>query len=192
MPNLKTLSLERNRIKVLHEASFYNLVHIKLLDLGHNSIEKIQDEMFDKLNVIETILLSRNKLKEMKYHQFVRMPETLKTLNLASNDLTITSFDEKVNAFTIEYCRISLVVGFRLCPIKKVAQLSRGFCLLYFRCHNHEWYQYYLPQLSVSVQVGIQDLVKGGAPGAEAESCRRSEVESRERSEKLAAGVQGP
>ena len=103
MPNLKTLSLERNRIKVLHEASFYNLVHMKLLDLGHNSIEKIPDEMFDKLNVIETIHLSRNKLKEMKYQQFVRMPETLKTLNLASNDLTITSFDEKVNAFRIEY-----------------------------------------------------------------------------------------
>ena len=99
MPNLKSLSLERNRIKILHEASFYNLVHMKLLDLGHNSIEKIPDEMFDKLNVIETIHLSRNKLKEMKYHQFVRMPETLKTLNLASNDLTITSFDEKVNTF---------------------------------------------------------------------------------------------
>ena len=29
-------------------------------------------------------------------------------------------------------------------------------------------------------QVRIQDLVKGGAPGADAESCRRSEVESRE------------
>ena len=120
MPNLKTLSLERNRIKVLHEASFYNLLHMKLLDLGHNSIEKIPDEMFDKLNMIETIHLSRNKLKEMKYHQFVRMPETLKTLNLASNDLTITSFDEKVNAFRIEYCRKSLVVGFDLCPIRNL------------------------------------------------------------------------
>ena len=43
-----------------------------------------------------------------------------------------------------------------------------------------------------SLQVRIQDLVKGGAPGAEAESCRRSEVESRERSEQFAAGVQGP
>ena len=36
----------------------------------------------------------------------------------------------------------------------------------------------------------IQDLVKGGAPGAEAESCRHSEAESRERSEQFAAGVQ--
>ena len=33
-------------------------------------------------------------------------------------------------------------------------------------------------------------LVKGGAPGAEAESCRRSEAELRERSEQFAAGVQ--
>ena len=41
-------------------------------------------------------------------------------------------------------------------------------------------------------QVRIQDLVKGGAPGAEAESCRRSEAELRERSEQFAAGVQGP
>ena len=41
-------------------------------------------------------------------------------------------------------------------------------------------------------QVRIQDLVKGGAPGAEAESCRRSEVESCEGSEQFAAGVQGP
>ena len=41
-------------------------------------------------------------------------------------------------------------------------------------------------------QVRIQDLVKGGAPGSEAESCRHSEVESRERSEQIAAGVQGP
>ena len=33
---------------------------------------------------------------------------------------------------------------------------------------------------------------QGGAPGAEAESCRRSEAELRERSEQFAAGVQGP
>ena len=33
---------------------------------------------------------------------------------------------------------------------------------------------------------------QGRAPGAEAESCRRSEVESRERSEQFVAGVQGP
>ena len=41
-------------------------------------------------------------------------------------------------------------------------------------------------------QVRIQDLVKGGAPASEAESCRCSEVESCERSEQSAAGVQGP
>ena len=36
----------------------------------------------------------------------------------------------------------------------------------------------------------IQDLVKeGGGPASEAESCRRSEAESRERSEHSAAGV---
>ena len=38
----------------------------------------------------------------------------------------------------------------------------------------------------------IQDLVKGGAPASEAESCRHSEAESHERSEHSAAGVQGP
>ena len=42
------------------------------------------------------------------------------------------------------------------------------------------------------LQVRIQDLVKGGAPGSEAESCRHSEAESCERSEQIAAGVQGP
>ena len=41
-------------------------------------------------------------------------------------------------------------------------------------------------------QVRIQDLVKGGTPASEAESCRCSEAESRERSEHSAAGVQGP
>ena len=41
-------------------------------------------------------------------------------------------------------------------------------------------------------QVRIQDLVKGGAPASEAESCRHSEVESREQSEQSAAGVQSP
>ena len=41
-------------------------------------------------------------------------------------------------------------------------------------------------------QVRIQDLVKGGAPASEAESCRHSEAELRERSEHSAAGVQGP
>ena len=40
-------------------------------------------------------------------------------------------------------------------------------------------------------QVRIQDLVKGGAPGSEAKSCRCSEVESCEQSEQYAAGVQG-
>ena len=33
---------------------------------------------------------------------------------------------------------------------------------------------------------------QGGAPASEAESCRCSKVESRERSEQSAAGVQGP
>ena len=41
-------------------------------------------------------------------------------------------------------------------------------------------------------QVRIQDLVKGGAPASEADSCRRSEAESRERNEHSAAGFQGP
>ena len=41
-------------------------------------------------------------------------------------------------------------------------------------------------------QVRIQDLVKGGAPASEAESCQRSGAESCERSELSAAGVQGP
>ena len=39
------------------------------------------------------------------------------------------------------------------------------------------------------LQVRIQDLVKGGGPASEAESCRHSEAESRERSEHSAAGV---
>ena len=34
----------------------------------------------------------------------------------------------------------------------------------------------------------IQDLVKGGAPASEAESCRHSEAESRKRSEHLRPG----
>ena len=37
----------------------------------------------------------------------------------------------------------------------------------------------------------IQDLVKGGPPASEAESCRRSRAESREQSELSEAGVQG-
>ena len=43
--------------------------------------------------------------------------------------------------------------------------------------------------LVIVCQVRIQDLVKGGALGAEAESCRRSEAELRERSEQFAAGA---
>ena len=41
-------------------------------------------------------------------------------------------------------------------------------------------------------QVWIRDLVKGGAPGPEAESCLHSKAESREQSEQFVAGVQGP
>ena len=44
----------------------------------------------------------------------------------------------------------------------------------------------------ITCQVRIQDLVKGGGPASEAESCRHSEAESRKRSEHSAAGVQGP
>ena len=38
----------------------------------------------------------------------------------------------------------------------------------------------------------IQDLVKGGPPASEAESCQHSKAELCERSEQSAAGVQGP
>ena len=38
----------------------------------------------------------------------------------------------------------------------------------------------------------VQDLVKWGAPGSDPESCRCSEVESREQSKQFVAKVQGP
>ena len=45
----------------------------------------------------------------------------------------------------------------------------------------------------VSVHTGADPgFGQGGAPASVAESCRRSEAESRERSEQYAAGVQGP
>ena len=53
-------------------------------------------------------------------------------------------------------------------------------------------YEYEELRYHFSVQVRIQDLVKGGTPGSEAESCRHSEAESREQSEQIVAGVQGP
>ncbi len=96
VPKLKILNLARCRITTLHSASFYHLKQLTDLDLGHNLIEKLPNEVFEKLEVIETLHLSRNKLKEMTYEQFIRMPLTLKTLNLASNDLTLRSFDENV------------------------------------------------------------------------------------------------
>ena len=40
-------------------------------------------------------------------------------------------------------------------------------------------------------QVRIQDLIKGGGPAPEAESCRRSKADLHERSKQSAAGVQG-
>lgn len=95
-PNLEILLLHKNKVKTLHEASFYNLLRVTHLDLGHNEIRKIPNGMFEKLNAIETLLLSRNKLVEMKHEQFIRIPNTLTALTLASNQLTITSFDEKV------------------------------------------------------------------------------------------------
>ena len=58
-----------------------------------------------------------------------------------------------------------------------IPSIPFGFTTVLINCH---------------VQVRIQDLVKGGAPASEAESCRRSGAESRERSELSAAGVQGP
>ena len=61
--------------------------------------------------------------------------------------------------------------------------------------HNDKinfYYQVWTPRsTSVSVQVRIQDLVKGG-PAPEAESFRCSEAESHEQSEQSVAGVQGP
>ena len=58
--------------------------------------------------------------------------------------------------------------------------------------HNLHPFYAYTCALVRGAQVRIQDLVKGGAPASEAESCRHSEVELRERSEHSAAGVQGP
>ena len=51
---------------------------------------------------------------------------------------------------------------------------------------------YHRDRCGVCGQVRIQDLVKGGAPASEAESCRCSETELREQSEHSVAGVQGP
>ena len=48
------------------------------------------------------------------------------------------------------------------------------------------------PRMYPSEQVRMPGFGQGGAPASEAESCWRSEAESRERSEHSAAGVQGP
>ena len=48
------------------------------------------------------------------------------------------------------------------------------------------------PLLSIETPGADPGFGQGGAPGAEAESCRCSEAESRKRSKQFAAGVQGP
>ena len=71
------------------------------------------------------------------------------------------------------------------CKIQGILRLS--IC-----CMLHGTSQGVIHAYVDTIQVRIQDLVRGGAPASKAESCRRSGAESRERSELSAAGVQGP
>ena len=91
--------------------------------------------------------------------------------------------------------------GIRFCPYTMTAVLHHTSILIIFNSETfiHSLLQkdtlyfiFYFNKRSMYIQVRIQDLVKGGAPGAEAESCRHSEAESCVRSKQFAAGVQGP
>ena len=79
---------------------------------------------------------------------------------------------------------------------RNIFKLCKGCCLTKICGFNYaEGYatkdEYFRITLRPGLRCGSRIWSRGG-PGAEAESCRCSEVESRERSEQFAAGVQGP
>ena len=116
----------------------------------------------------------------------VRIDQGTQSQRLSWKSVLCYSFEGSHVMGSIHYLTVSDIFPMGLWAVSTVRQTNVLISVLDVRdVHCY-------PQANlVRLQVRIQDLVKGGAPASEAESCRHSEAESRERSEHSAAGVQG-
>jgi len=84
---LTNLSLTRNVISTLPEASFAGVPDLETLDLSSNDLTALPEGVFTGLSGLTTLLLSNNALETLPKEVFADVQD-LTTLDLSSNNLT--------------------------------------------------------------------------------------------------------
>lgn len=113
--HLRYINLQENRINVIHENSFQDLVHLenfylndnllsnlprlafrglsclKMLNLGGNQLTNVSKTWFSDLVELEVLYLDRNQLLSIEEGSFENLTSLI-TLHLNSNNLTVLPF----------------------------------------------------------------------------------------------------
>nr|XP_012235797.1 PREDICTED: protein toll-like isoform X1 [Linepithema humile]XP_012235798.1 PREDICTED: protein toll-like isoform X1 [Linepithema humile] len=86
-PNLRTLNLNNNHLKLIKPSTFNKLKNLIYLSLQNNSLYKLQLGFFDKLVALKNLDVSENFLTELPPGIFDKLV-ALETLDVSENSLT--------------------------------------------------------------------------------------------------------
>ena len=74
LKDLKTLTLDTNKISTIPSDTFKDLNNLTYLDLGHNVLKSIQDGLWSGLKALETLRLTGNPLETIGPQGFSKLP----------------------------------------------------------------------------------------------------------------------
>lgn len=101
---LRTLYLDGNQLPVVLEGSFQaQQRHLETLSLARNRLAKVTTAAFLGLVTLRTLDISWNKLDKLEAASFLPLAESLRSLDLAGNSLTVENIHYvlQVNILTI-------------------------------------------------------------------------------------------
>lgn len=105
LKSLKTLNLRNNRIAVIFNGTFVSLARLTTLDLGGNKISHIEPSGLKGLKSLSNLYLDGNNLKEIDGALYGTLQNTLKVLDLQSNEIRFLS--EKSSSPFINLTKLS-------------------------------------------------------------------------------------
>ncbi|XP_047391862.1 toll-like receptor 7 isoform X1 [Sciurus carolinensis] len=97
-PNLKTLSLTKNRLKSFNWGRLHFLKNLEILDLSHNQLMTVPERLSNCSRSLKKLILKNNQISHLTKY-FLKDAFQLRYLDLSSNKIQViqkTSFPENV------------------------------------------------------------------------------------------------
>lgn len=111
---LQKLNLSNNKIAVIEPLAFHNLVNIREIHLNHNLLTRIDSQVFLHNKNLQTLMLQNNMIAQVAANFFEVCCESLKILDLTSNQCVDAKFPEISLSDINEHLILNCTVEFEL------------------------------------------------------------------------------